>query len=161
MALTTAVTRSEPARRRAPRTIGVAPRAGLQVVPRARHAARIVAMISALVFVAMLGALALQVRVARQQVELDRVNRQIEAATTTYDQLRRERAELRSPGHLAAEAQRREMTRSVKPVFMVIEPDARAAAEMAMGRTDTGVGDATVGALDQFGEVKRALGVEP
>jgi len=73
----------------------VAPRPQLVVVPRRRRTARLVAAGCTVVFGLMLGAAAFQTQLARRQLNLDTMDRDIRAAHEQYDVLRRERAELR------------------------------------------------------------------
>ena len=95
----------------------------LLVVPRRRRAARLIAAGFAVVFVLMLGAAAFQTQLARRQLTLDTLDRRISAAHEQYDVLRRERAELRSPGRLAEEAARLGMVPATQTQFVSLDPD--------------------------------------
>ena len=71
------------------------------VAPRRRRNARLVAVAAFFASSLMLGAAAFQTQLARRQVELDQVDRQIRAARNDFNDLRSQRAELRSPERLA------------------------------------------------------------
>ena len=101
----------------------VAPRPSLQLVPRRRLAARLIAAGFGLVFVLMLGAAAFQTQLARRQLTLDTLDRRIAAAHEQYDMLRRQRAELRSPGRLAEEATKLGMVPAHQTQFVALDPD--------------------------------------
>ena len=96
----------------------VAPRPQLVVVPRRRRTARLVAAGCTVVFGLMLGAAAFQTQLARRQLNLDTMDRDIRAAHEQYDVLRRERAELRSPGRLAEEAAKLGMVPATQTEFV-------------------------------------------
>ena len=95
----------------------------LTVVPRRRRTARLIAVASVVVFGIMLGAAAFQTQLARRQLTLDTLDRRIRVAHETYDVLRRERAELRSPGRLAREAEALGMVPARQTDFITIDPE--------------------------------------
>ena len=74
----------------------------LSLVPRRRRTARLIALVCAPVFALMLGAAAFQTQLASRQLRLDAADREIRDAYNLYDVMRRERAELRSPGRSGA-----------------------------------------------------------
>ncbi|MGZ4740940.1 MAG: hypothetical protein ACXV8V_16985, partial [Ilumatobacteraceae bacterium] len=84
-------------------TVGLkpAPRPQLTVVPRRRRTARLVAVAAFFISCLMLGAAAFQTQLPRRQIDLDRIDRQISAARSDFNQLVEQRAELRSPERLA------------------------------------------------------------
>jgi hypothetical protein len=94
----------------------------LMLVPRRRRTARLVAASSVVVFGLMIGAAAFQTQVARRQVQLDTMDRQIRDAREQYDVLRRTRAELRSPGRLAMEATALGMVPATQTEFIRLDP---------------------------------------
>ena len=100
-----------------------ASRPKLLVVPRRRRTARLIACASVVVFGLMAGAAAFQTQLARRQLELDVLDRRIRTAEQNYDVLRRERAELRSPGRLAQEATALGMVPARQTNFIVLDPD--------------------------------------
>lgn len=73
----------------------------LVVVPRRRRAVGLAVVVSTMVGSAMLGAAAFQTQIARRQVAMDQLDSEISSQRETYDDLRRQRAELRSPARLA------------------------------------------------------------
>jgi hypothetical protein len=78
----------------------------LRIVPRRRRAAGFAVFLSVLVAAVMLGTAVLHTQLAERQLEIDRVERAVDEAQQRFDVLRRQRAELRAPTHLAAEASR-------------------------------------------------------
>ena len=76
-----------------------------------------------LVFGLMVGALTFQTQVARNQLRLDRIDNDIRLAREQYDALRRERAELRSPGRLKMIAESLGMQAASESSFGSIDPE--------------------------------------
>ncbi len=81
----------------------------------------------------MLGAAAFQTQLASRQVELDRVDRQIRAARNDFNDLRRQRAELRSPDRLASSGAALGMTAATKTEFIEIAPEVVAEVQRSAG----------------------------
>ncbi|MGD9996651.1 MAG: hypothetical protein AB7L17_06910 [Ilumatobacteraceae bacterium] len=136
-------------------TIGIqaTSRPTLTLVPRRRRAAHLAVVMSAVVGLAMLAAAAFQTRLAKSQLELDRLDREISAQRDTYDSLRRERAELRSPSRLADMADRTGMVTTDEVNFITIDPSTYAAVQQATGileHPDSGDDEL----LEQFRDVK-------
>ena len=110
--------------------VGLPPRGPrLTVVAPRRRTASMVAVGSAIVFGVMVGALAFQTQVARNQLQLDRIDHDIRVAREQYDALRRERAELRSPGRLMQAAMSLDMVAAAQSTFMSLDPDVVAAVQ--------------------------------
>src|SRR5215212_8178759 len=116
-------------------TVGVAssPRPQLTVVPRRRRNARLVAFAAFFASCLMLGAAAFQTQLARRQVDLDRVDRQISDARSEFNDLRSQRADLRSPNRLAASGSVLGMTSASTTEFMSISPEVVAEVQMSAG----------------------------
>ena len=116
-------------------TIGVtaASQPKLTVVPRRRRTARLVAVAAFFVSLLMLGAAAFQTQLASRQVELDRVDRQIRAARNDFNDLRRQRSELRSPDRLASSGAALGMTAATKTEFVEIAPEVIAEVQQSAG----------------------------
>jgi hypothetical protein len=116
-------------------TVGVipAPRPQLTVVPRRRRNARLVAFAAFFASSMMLGAAAFQTQLARRQVQLDQINAQIRTAQNDFNDLRSQRAELRSPARLASSGSALGMTSATKTEFMDISPDVIAAVQESAG----------------------------
>lgn len=145
------------------RTAGVAPapRAPLVLVPRRRRAARLIAVGCAVVFSLMLGAAAFQTQLARRQLTLDTADRRIRAAHEQYDVLRRERAQLRSPGRLAKEAGALGMVPALQTDFVAIDPDIVATVQRSSASNDE-VGTSTIDEeFEQYADVKAQAGGSP
>jgi hypothetical protein len=114
-----------------------------------------------LLFVMLIGAVAFQTQIARNQLALDKTERQVTAARDRYDVLRRQRAELRSPNRLAVEADRLGMSPAESGEFMTIDPDVVASVLAATSGLPSSVGDPVESSLDQFGHVKAVTGDVP
>lgn len=143
------------------RNVQIETRPALHVVPVGRRAARWVGLAATVIFVLMIAAAAFQTQLARRQLEIDRLNKAMDSATQTYDNLRRERAELRSPVRLNAEAGKRDMVTTEDSRFVTINPELLAEAETWMGPVSTGAGESTPNRLEQFERVKRVLDGKP
>lgn len=146
------------------RTAGVAdvaPRPQLVVVPRRRRTARLIAAGCTVVFGLMLGAAAFQTQLARRQLNLDTLDRDIRAAHEQYDVLRRERAELRSPGRLAKEAAALGMVPATQTEFVVLDPDVVAAVQRSGASRDSGGATTIDEEFEQYAEVKAQAGGAP
>jgi len=114
-------------------------------------------MVGVVVFTLMLAAAAFQTQLARRQLQLDQLNKDMDVATQHYDALRRERAELRSPGRLHAEAQKRGMVSSDSTGMVILPAEVLAEAELWMGQTNDGVGQPVPDSLEQFELIKGVL----
>ena len=146
------------------RTAGVAhvvARPQLALVPRRRRTARLITAVCTPVFALMLGAAAFQTQLASRQVRLDTVDRQIREAYDQYDKMRRERAELRSPGRLAAEAAAIGMVPATQTQFVALDPDVIATVQRNGVRPDvqdtTGIGEE----FQQYADLKAQSGSAP
>lgn len=112
-------------------------------------------------FAMLIGAVAFQTQIARNQLALDKTERDVTAARNRYDVLRRERAELRSPNRLAVEATRLGMSPAQNGEFMTVTPDVVASVLASASGLTSSVGDQAASSLDQFGEVKAVTGDVP
>jgi hypothetical protein len=116
-----------------------------------------------LVFVGLLGAAVFHTQLAERQLRLDRIDRQVAAERERFDELRYERAELRSPVRLAAAASELGMSRGRATTFVAVTPDAVARQLAAAGP----IGDNAVrivihtDPLDQFRAVKSVTEARP
>jgi len=138
---------------RATAGIEVDPHPPLRLVPRRRRAARFAGVVCALVVLTMLGAAAFQTQLARRQVQLDQLDQDIRSAREQYDQLRRERAELRSPSRLAGIASDIGMVAATQTEFIVMSPDVLAEVQESAGSLDPADGNES-DPLQQFRAVK-------
>ncbi|HEY0518340.1 MAG TPA: hypothetical protein VGC84_02515 [Ilumatobacteraceae bacterium] len=141
-------------------TVGVVstPRPQLTVVPRRRRNARLVAVAAFFASSLMLGAAAFQTQLARRQVELDRVDSQIRIARNDFNDLRSQRAELRSPARLAASGSVLGMTDASKTEVMQIQPEVVAEVQMSAGGVfDPGVEEKDP-VFEEFKAVKAVAG---
>lgn len=108
------------------------------------------------VMVAMLGAAVFHTQLAERQLEIDQLERHVEEERARFDELRRDRAVLRSPERIAAEATALGMVRGETSRFIEIDPMALARQLAAAGATDDDTRRviAETGPLDQFRDVK-------
>lgn len=145
--------------------IGAAPaatqRPSLVVAPRRRRTARTVGFISAGVIVLMLGAVALQVQLARRQMTLDVLDRRIREAHQTYDVLRRERAELRSPGRLVEQATLLGMSPPTETEYVALDPEVVAAVQRSGTHVDGDSNDSIATEFSDYALVKSRAGGAP
>ena len=137
------------------------PRPKLALVPRRRRTARLIAAVCIPVFSLMLGAAAFQTQLASRQLRLDAVDRDIRAAYELYDTVRRERAELRSPGRLAVEAAAIGMVPASQTQFVALDPDVVATVQRTGVVIDdhdsTEIGEE----FQQYADVKAQSGAAP
>ncbi len=141
-------------------TVGVTPvaRPQLTVVPRRRRTARLVAVAAFFASCLMLGAAAFQTQLARRQVELDLVDRQIRAARNDFNNLRSQRADLRSPARLAASGSVLGMTSSAKTEFIDIAPEVVAEVQLSAGGVFDPGTEASDPVFEEFKVVKSIAG---
>ena len=114
-----------------------------------------------LMFAMLLGTVALQTRIAQNQLALDKTDRAVKVARERYDLLRRARAELRSPNRLAVEADRLGMIPADKGEFMTIAPATVAHLMATSGWLANNPAENSVSSLEQFGQVKAVAGDAP
>jgi cell division protein FtsL len=130
------IVRSVPRPRVAPRPSPrpVAERATeLSVVPRRKRAFRLAALAFVVVFASMLALTIFEIRIAQNQLELDRTNRRVDQAQLQFDQLRKQNAQLRSPDRLVAEATKAGMLPGRNGAFLIVDPSVVAAVRAAAG----------------------------
>ncbi len=147
-----------------PRRSKAATRPSLTVVPRRRRWPALLAGLAwSLVFLGLLGAAVFHTQLAGRQLRLDRLDRQVAAERERFDELRYERAELRSPVRLAGAASELGMHRGRASTFVSITPEEVARQLAAAGP----IGDNAVrivihtDPLDQFRAVKSVTEGEP
>lgn len=134
----------------------------LAVVPRRRRAAGFVVLLSFLIVGLMLGAAVLHTSLAERQLHIDRLDRAVVEAEDRFDVLRRQRAELRSPTRLAAEARALGMVPADVTEFLEVDGHTIAMAIAATGQPTTdGVRIESPEPLDQFVLVKRVANEAP
>jgi len=144
---------------RTTRGVASAPRPQLTVVaPRRRRNARLVAVAAFFASSLMLGAAAFQTQLARRQVELDQVDRQIRVARNDFNDLRSQRAELRSPQRLATSGAAMGMTTAAKTEFLDISPEVVAAVQQSAGGVFDPGAEAQDPVFEEFKVVKSVAG---
>ena len=143
---------------RTTRGLEPAPRAQLTVVPRRRRTARVVTVAAFFVSCLMLGAAAFQTQLARRQVDLDRIDRQIRTARTEFNDLREQRAELRSPERLATTGAALGMRAAMKTEFINIDPAVVAEVQQSAGGVFDPGSEASDPVFEEFKIVKSIAG---
>ena len=157
MALT-AVSPGRPSDHAARPERGSGPKPDLQVVAtgRRRWPAALGAMVLVVVMAAMLGAAVFHTQLAERQLEIDDLERNVQAERDRFDELRHDRAVLRSPQRIADEAEGLGMVRGETSEFLTVDPMDLAIQLAAAGPTDGRTTSAIdeVDPLDQFRDVK-------
>ena len=144
-------------------TSAAASRAGtrdhLRVVPVRRRTAGLVFLAAIVLAGLMLGAAVLNTTLAERQLRVDELEQDVAESRARFDELRGQRAELRSPGRLSREATALGMFAATAGTFVRVSPDAYARALAASGSIDEAErivrGEQP---LDQFRRVKIAGG---
>jgi hypothetical protein len=134
-----------------------ASRPDLQVVPtRRRWPAVAGAVVLLAVMAAMLGAAVFHTQLAERQLKIDHLERQVQEERARFDELRRDRAVLRSPQRIAEEAGALGMMPGETSRFVQVDPMHLAMQLAAAGITsdDANRVIAETGPLDQFRDVK-------
>jgi hypothetical protein len=114
-------------------------------------------LVWSMVFAALLGAAVFHTQLAGLQLRVDRLERAVAAERERFDELRYERAELRSPVRLAAAASALGMDRGAVSGFISVSPELLAQQIAAAGAIDDPVVQITIDTdpLDQFRAVKQ------
>lgn len=153
MALTAARSTDRAPSRRA----GSRRRPRLSVVPRRpRWPAVAGGGVLVAVMVAMLGAAVFHTQLAERQLRIDELEQQVQAERARFDELRRDRAVLRSPQRIADEANALGMVTGENSRFIQVDAMALARQLAAAGATEDDTNRVIVetGPLDQFRDVK-------
>jgi hypothetical protein len=145
-------------RRVAARRQGRAPaRPELAVVEHRRRWPALVAVVAwTMVFLGLLGAAVFHPQLAGRQLHIDRLERSVAAERERFDELRYERAVLRSPVRLATAAGELGMRRGDATEFIDVSPQLLAAQIASAGVIDDRAVQITIDTdpLDQFRAVK-------
>lgn len=139
----------------------ISPGPQLVVVPRQRRTARLIAASCTVVFGLMLGAAAFQTQLARRQLTMDTLDRDIRDAHESYDVLRRERAELRSPGRLSQEAVTLGMVPATQTEFVQLDPDVVAVVQRSGADASRDANASIDEEFEQYADVKAEAGGAP
>jgi hypothetical protein len=124
---------------------------------RRRWPAFVAVLVWSMVFAALLGAAVFHTQLAGRQLRIDQLERSVAAERERFDELRYERAELRSPVRLAAAASALGMDRGDVSEFISVPPELLAQQIAAAGAIDDPVVQITIDTdpLDQFRAVKQ------
>ncbi|MFK8023634.1 MAG: hypothetical protein AB8G26_06695 [Ilumatobacter sp.] len=156
MAVTVRKQRSSPA--------STARRPALSVVRRRRRWPAVIGVVLVMfMLVAMLGAAVFHTQLAQRQLRIDDLEREVQSERERFDELRRDRAVLRSPGRISTEAEALDMVRGETSRFIEVDAGALARQLAAAGVTDDDarriIGES--GPLDQFRDVKEVSAGQP
>lgn len=112
---------------------------------------------------AMLGAAVFHTQLAQRQLLVDQLEQEVNDERDRFDELRRDRAVLRSPERISAEATELGMVPADEVQFVEIDPLALAMQLAAAGATDDSAGRviSETGPLDQFRDVKSVSEGQP
>lgn len=94
----------------------------LSVVPARRRVAWFAVTLTVLVSAVMMAAIGLHTRIAERQLEIDELERGVRNAQEEFDVLRSQRAELRSPTRISAEALELGMVVGAESEFVPVDP---------------------------------------
>jgi cell division protein FtsL len=138
----------------------------LTLVPGRRRFAWFAVALTVLVSAVMMGALFVHTRIAERQLDIDSLERSVRAAQEEFDLLRSERAELRSPNRLRAEATALGMQVGEESEFVAVDPMVLAVTIARTGHApiddEIVVGiDQQLEPLDQFRLVKEVTAESP
>lgn len=139
------------------RTARTTEKPSLVVVPRRRRwPAFIAVVVWATVFAALLGAAVFHTQLAGRQLRIDGLERAVAAERERFDELRYQRAELRSPVRLAAAASALGMRRGDVSEFISVPPELLVQQIAAAGANEDPLVQITIDSdpLDQFRAVK-------
>lgn len=94
----------------------------LTLVPARRRVAWFAVSLTVLVSAVMMGAIGLHTRIAERQLQIDELERSVRRSQEEFDVLRSQRAELRSPTRVAAEANAIGMVVGSESEFVAVDP---------------------------------------
>ena len=120
-------------------------------------------MLATVLIVGMLGAAVFHTQLAERQLRIDRLERGVADERDRFDELRNERAALRSPQRIAEEAERLGMVRGDTATFVEIDAMALARQVAAAGVIDEQVQQLIEDddPLQQFRDVKAVSAGQP
>jgi len=141
-----------------------AKRPDLVVVPRRRRwPAVLVGLTSLILFTGLLGIAVFHTQLAERQLRIDRLERAVAAERELFDELRYERARLRSPVRLATAAGEMGMRRGANGGYIEVPAQQMARQLAAAGSIDETVVRIIVNSepLEQFRDVKSVTAAQP
>ena len=138
----------------------------LTVVPARRRVAWFAVTLTVLVSAVMMLAIGLHTRIAERQLEIDELERGVRSAQEEFDVLRSQRAELRSPTRISADALELGMVVGSESQFVAVDPMTLAITIARTGQVPVDdqilVGsDQQLEPLDQFRLVKQVSAEAP
>lgn len=116
----------------------------LRLVPGRNRVAWFMVLLTMLVGGVMIGAVLLHTRLAERQLQIDALERSVHDEQEQFDVLRAQRAELRSPTRLAAEASALGMVTGSETEYISVDP-------MILAITIARTGEVPVGEMTELG----------
>ena len=128
-----------------------------------RWPALVIGAVLSVVFGALLGIAVFHTQLAGRQLEIDRLEKAVNLERERFDDLRHERAVLRSPARLDAEAETLMMVRGASSEFLRITPQQLAVQLAAAGAIEDDAVEIIVDfePLEQFRDVKSVSAGQP
>ena len=120
----------------------------LRLVPGRSRVAWFMVVLTVLVGAVMIGAVLLHTRLAERQLDIDALERSVREEEEQFDVLRAQRAELRSPTRLAAEAAELGMIPGTETEYVSVDP-------MVLAITIARTGEVPVGEMTELGSNSR------
>jgi hypothetical protein len=105
----------------------------------------------------MLAIVTLNVNMAQQQMRLDRLNSDVSRARAHFEELRADRAQLQSPGHLMQEARVIGLVPAMATKTVNIPASVAAEVAATVGKIDTDITAHEESPLDKFGRLKAVV----
>ena len=145
------------------RTQTIAKPALVVVAKKRRWPAVVAGLAWAGLFAGLLGAAVFHTQLAQRQLRIDRLEKAVDEQRELFDELRYERAELRSPVRLAEAAGAMGMERGDTGDFVRVTPEAVARQLAAAGAIDGGTSQVIIDTdpLEQFRDVKAVTDGQP
>lgn len=146
-------------------TVDVGPlqtkRPRLHVVPKRKRAVGLAVTGFVFLFALLLGATAFQTQIARNQLQIDATEKSVRNARERYDNLRRQRAELRSPNRLAVVAAELGMVPAENGEFLTIDGSIAARIVTLADGLPSSSAENSEDAFAQFSQIKSVAGDAP
>ena len=133
----------------------------LHLVPKRKRAVGLAVTGFVFLFALLLGATAFQTQIARNQLQIDATEKGVRNARERYDNLRRQRAELRSPNRLAVVAAELGMVPAENGEFLTIDGSIAARIVTLADDLPSATSKSSVDAFAQFSQIKSVAGDAP
>jgi len=129
----------------------------LTLVPESGFTHWKIAVVAVCGLFAMLAIVTLNVAMAQQQMRLDRLNSDVYRARAHFEELRADRAQLQSPGHLMKEARAIGLVPAMATKTVNIPASIAAEVAATVGKIDADMTTHSESPLDKFGRLKAVV----